>query len=394
MGRTASSRGTARQSTRARPMALLDPKKQPHVVSVVLLLLFWGGNVGLNVYNKWLFAKGGFRVPLFVTISHQIFGFVGSALMMLTPLYKRKPIESRDIALKLLLISVFFSINTGLNNSSLLYLTLSANQIIRALLPAVCAVFATFIEGKKYTGAQWATMFVLVVGVVLALLDNPTFDELGTILCLASVVGAAVHVSVVGYFMSNKVKMEAFDVLLYTTLPIALILAPPFAASNEPEKLDAFVEQEGWNRAVFLVALGGVIAFLYNLIHYLFIHYTSSVYTTVAGNMKVALVVAFSFVFLDDDATPTNIVGLAIACLAFFANSFLEFHKKQKVKTSPRSDEQQNSDHHSDANSVASKPFYPYESIQDQERAVLDNYDREVDETQPLVPGIRSRVPT
>eukprot|EP00299_Pterocystis_sp_00344_P019030 c9480_g1_i2.p1 GENE.c9480_g1_i2~~c9480_g1_i2.p1 ORF type:complete len:379 (+),score=86.00 c9480_g1_i2:1-1137(+) len=343
--------------------------KTNHARSVALLLLFWIGNVGLNVYNKWLFAKGGFRVPLFVTISHQIFCFLGAALMLLTPFYKRKKIEDTSVLLKLLTVSVFFSLNTGLNNTSLLYLTLSANQIIRALLPAICAVFATFIEGKKYNNWQWATMFILVIGVILALLDNPSFDELGTALCLSSVVGAALHVSVVGYFL-GQMNMTAFDMLLYTTIPIALILLPPFLLSNEIEKLEKFEEKEGMVRAVFLVAVGGVIAFLYNLVHYFFIHYTSSVYTTVAGNMKVALVVCFSFVFLDDEATVLNIVGLSIACLAFFANSYLEFQTKEAAKKTPR---------------VSRDDDDRPDTIREQDRAVLEKYDKLIAESDHLL---------
>jgi len=346
-----------------------DGKKLSHGWSIFLLLLFWIGNVGLNVYNKWLFGRGGFKVPLFVTISHQIFCFLGASLLLLTPIYTRKPLESGELALKLLTISVFFSINTGLNNTSLLYLTLSANQIIRALLPAVCAVFATFIEGKRYDMLQWSTMVVLVFGVILALLDNPKFDKIGTILCLSSVIGAALHVSVVGYFMGGKIGMSAFDVLLYTSLPIVIILTPPMIATGEPEKLDKFVDQSGWPRATFLVGVGGVIAFGYNLIHYFFIHYTSSVYTTVAGNMKVALVVAFSFIFTDDEATIINIIGLGIACLAFVANSILEFRVKEKEKSSPREVKDDN------------RPA----EIKAQDKSILDKYDKLVDESQPLI---------
>jgi len=295
---------------------------------------------------------------------------------MLTPFYTRVRIEDNEILLKLLTISVFFAINTGLNNTSLLYLTLSANQIIRALLPAVCAVFATFIEGKKYSHAQWGTMFILVVGVILALVDNPTFDELGTILCLISVIGAALHVSVVGYFLGRSLKLSPFDILFYTTIPIGLILLPPFLVSNEIEKLNLFVEKEGWGRSITLISIGGCIAFAYNVIHYLFIHFTSSVYTTVAGNMKVAIIVAFSFIFLDDEATVLNIIGLSIACFAFFANSYLEFRQVEKMKASPRPTNNDRDD----------RP----DSIREHERSTLAKYDRMVEEKDPLI--ARSKV--
>jgi len=231
-------------------------------------------------------------------------------------------------------------------------------------------VFATFIEGKRYTKLQWSTMFVLVVGVILALLDNPSFDELGTILCLISVVGAALHVSVVGYFLNKSMKLSPFDILFYTTIPITLILLPPFLISNEIPKLELFVEKEGWGRSITLISVGGFIAFAYNVIHYLFIHFTSSVYTTVAGNMKVALVVAFSFIFLDDEATPLNIVGLSIACAAFFANSYLEFRQVEKAKKSPRP-----------SKDYDERP----ESIREHDRATLAKYDRLAEEKDPLI---------
>ena len=151
---------------------------------------------------------------------------------------------------------------------------------------------------------------------------------------------------------------------------------PPFLISNEIEKLGLFVDKEGIGRSSFLIAVGGVIAFAYNVIHYLFIHYTSSVYTTVAGNMKVALIVAFSFIFLDDTATVINVIGLSLACAAFFANSFLEFRQVEKQKQSPRpngSDE----DH---------LPYKEHpDSILDHDRETLAKYDRMIEEHDPLL---------
>eukprot|EP00301_Raphidiophrys_heterophryoidea_P025083 c8330_g1_i1.p1 GENE.c8330_g1_i1~~c8330_g1_i1.p1 ORF type:complete len:367 (-),score=80.18 c8330_g1_i1:68-1168(-) len=311
--------------------------KQPkcsHAFSVFLMLLFWAANVSLNVYNKWLFGRAGLRVPFFVTMSHQLFCFFGALAMSFTPFYTRRKLEAKSLVPKILGLAVFFSINTGLNNCSLLFLTLSANQVIRALLPAVCAVVAIVVEKKKLSVLQWCTLGALVLGVVLALLHNPTFNAFGTVLCGGSVLGAALHVSTAGHFLEG-IRFSAFDILLYTSLPVIMILLPLFAVSTEYQGLHKFIDMEGKARFTLLVAVGGVIAFLYNLIHYLFIHYTSSVYSTVAGNMKVVLVVSVSLVLMDDDATPLNVVGLGIACCAFVLHSLLEFHLKSQNQVTP-----------------------------------------------------------
>merc|ERR1712196_142778 len=124
-------------------------------------------------------------------------------------------------------ISLFFALNTGFNNSALVYLNLAANQIIRACLPAITAIVSMFTEKKILETRTYICLAFVVLGVILSLLKNPEFSLIGVCLSFSGTVAGAFHVTVVGSLVGSEMKLSAFDVLLYTSLPMACFVAIP-----------------------------------------------------------------------------------------------------------------------------------------------------------------------
>ena len=69
-------------------------------------------------------------------------------------------------------IGSFMAINISLNNASLLHLSLSYNQIIRASIPVVCALCAIFVENKIPTGTEILGLVLVAVGVMATVVGS------------------------------------------------------------------------------------------------------------------------------------------------------------------------------------------------------------------------------
>lgn len=300
-------------------------------IACALLVAYLAINVVLNVFNKWLFT-GPLRVPIFVTMTHQIGLFLGAALTMaaLPGFYTRTPIKDRAMLLMVLIIPFGFVISIGLNNLSLKYCALSLNLLIRSMAPVTVAVAAFFIEGKRYSGAKIATIAVLVGGVVLGVGASTDFEIVGFSLCVASVVGQTLQIVLTGYFVGGQeITLQVFDVLLYTAIPSIVILAPLSYALGELKGLEAALVSNGPRSVLLLVAAGCALAFAYNVVSICLIKYTSSVYFAVAGGFKMCVTIAVSYLVFQQSKAMLSLVGVAIACAAFLGHSYVNFVERR-----------------------------------------------------------------
>jgi len=315
-------------------MALMDST----VGLVLFITWFFALNITFNAYNKFLFSPvekngAGLQIPLFATMTHAFAGMMCAAFMTLIPsLYERKVITDKKQYLQLGGIAAFFAASIGFNNSSLKFLALSMQQIIRSALPAVMAITTFLIEGKTFTKQQIATLCALVGGVMLAVLgDIEGTEPIGVFLCLGSVAGTALQYCYVSLCMSAENKLKGFDMLLYTGLPTIAVLTPAMILTGEPKKLGDYAELNGTDKAIGYILIGQALAIAYNLTTFMFIHNLSATYLTVCGVFKVVLVIGFSVLVLGDTINTLNGMGLVIALTAFAFNSYLKFQEKKSA---------------------------------------------------------------
>lgn len=304
--------------------------------TLILVFVFFALNITFNAYNKFLFSTvakngAGFQVPVLATITHAFAGFLCASIMTLFPsVYVRKRIPDTQMWLTIIGIAIFFSGSIGLNNSSLQFLALSMQQIIRSSAPAVVAICSFLLEGKQFTWKQIASLTFLVGGVSLAVFgDSQGTEPIGVILCFGSVLGTAMQYTFVSITMNPENRLKSFDLLLYTGIPTIIVLLPAVLLNGEPKKLADYVGLNGASKAIGYILIGQALAISYNLTVFTFIHSMSAVYVTVCGVFKVVLVIAFSVIVLGDEINPINATGLAIALCAFGANSYFEFERRK-----------------------------------------------------------------
>jgi drug/metabolite transporter (DMT)-like permease len=95
------------------------------------------------------------------------------SFVVLAPIALMQPWETHRATLQkqwqgIACIGAFMALNIALNNISLLDISLSLNQIIRAAIPVVACLLAILVESKYPTKAEAASLVVLTLGVMLA----------------------------------------------------------------------------------------------------------------------------------------------------------------------------------------------------------------------------------
>eukprot|EP00798_Chlamydomonas_sp_ICE-L_P000372 gene372-1760_t len=218
----------------------------------------------------------------------------------------------------LICVGAFFAVNVGFNNVSLLTISLSLNQVIRASIPVAAALGSVFIENKRPSRKEFLSLLVLVSGVSIAVgegFGNDT-DSKGIILCIIGTISNGLMMCTIGKIMSEK--MSALRLAFYTAPVTCLVLAPFFYALESAD-FRAYQDSATTNLYIGLLFLGCVNALAYNLVHSMVIKVTSSVTTTVVGEMKIVLILILSAILLaeDDIWTLKMLVGCTIAILGF-----------------------------------------------------------------------------
>lgn len=77
--------------------------------------------------------------------------------------------------------------------------------------------------------------------------------------------------------------------------------------------------------ALLILCLSSVLAFFYNVSHYLLINYTSAHYSVLIGNMKTVLLVFLSIYFFNTKFSTLNYFGLFLSIIGFCAYNYFKY---------------------------------------------------------------------
>lgn len=164
----------------------------------VVFVVWFASNVAINLYNKWVLAKTDFHFPLTLSCTNKTVGWLGSLVVLkVAAMCGTASLPSLDSLLsqfKRPLVhahGVTTAINIGLNNWSLVLISITLNQLIRSTVPLPTAVLSTLLEGRRYSAHVYASMCIVVLGVVLASSGALEASPLGLVLASLSVLSAA-----------------------------------------------------------------------------------------------------------------------------------------------------------------------------------------------------------
>eukprot|EP00884_Botryococcus_braunii_P008683 jgi/Botrbrau1/17816/Bobra.0127s0061.1 len=294
----------------------------PFVITVTAYL---GLNSALNLCNKYFLGPFGFSFPILLTCSHMMFGFVALLPLMLSEKMRQKHEETLEKQWKgIVAIGLYMALNISLNNSSLVDMTLSLNQIIRASIPVFTCVLAVVVENKVPTKGEAVSLIVLTLGVMIAVWEGTVQGSPRAILlCIGGTISNAAMMTTSGKVLSERV--DALRLTFYTA-PVSLLALLPAFYLREYEAFSLnYLPAHRWE-TLSIVGVTSVIALAYNVVHSLMIQQTSAVTTTVLGEAKIVGLMFLSYVLLGEKKSFTT--NMTVGCITAMVGFFLYSHFK------------------------------------------------------------------
>lgn len=251
----------------------------------------------------------------------QIVSFFGGAILIFV--FNAAEVRRQhwtDYKWRIALLSVLFVLNIACNNASLVHLSLSVNQTVKSCVPLPTLVLSVAFERdahgrpKTYSCAVFLSLLVVCGGSILAVYGNPEASPFGVVLVLLSTLSVALWSVVSAVLLEPASGLNSINLTWYASVLSGVMLFLMWLGSRElPRTLDYLEDRPGAAAAILII--GSTAAFAYNLTHLALIKVTSALTSTVAGDLKIVLIICISVFVFDKRVTPLNLVGFVI----FFA---------------------------------------------------------------------------
>mmetsp|Transcript_96423 Transcript_96423/g.241752 ORF Transcript_96423/g.241752 Transcript_96423/m.241752 type:complete len:333 (+) Transcript_96423:199-1197(+) len=268
-------------------------------------------NAGLNFANRWALGVHDFSFPLTLTAAHMLLNPVLLAPMML--LYEAYRSNHGKVLRgswrALLVIAIFNGVQISLNNSSLVHIELSMNQVVRAAMPIIVAIFE-FCRGTPPPSSHLPVLVAIAIGVMLVVYQSSgggqgagldgqngnASEWWGILLVVSSVSLQAAQMSFAGSLLS--VKLDSFQMTFYTSPMAFLALAAPTTAV-EGRAFRAYLHAKPAVAAAVTVGTC-CLAVVYNVVMFQTIRRLGPIGSSVLGNVKIVVLLLLSFVLMGE----------------------------------------------------------------------------------------------
>lgn len=250
---------------------------------------------------------------------------------------KQKEIQTRDdfektVMLRILMLSLLFSLNIIFGNSSLRYCSVAFVQIVRAIIPMITMILSVIFLHSKFSKWHYISCFVVCIGVALSCFGEINLTSFGLLITvfgcfLSSAKSISIKLSLTGGY-----ELSSFDLLQRMT-PIAsiemffliLLTGENKSMINSQKYVCSFTSIAG-------CLLSGFIAFFLNLTNFLATFHTSPLTVTIVGCVKQVITIILSVIIFDKSITKTNMFGIIVTTFGSLWYGLLKLKKKQQQK--------------------------------------------------------------
>jgi drug/metabolite transporter (DMT)-like permease len=171
------------------------------------LVLYLANNTLLNLYSKYVFDELGFDFPVLIILFHQAAVYFVLRSLTVGCVIERPDYETvTSLAWPCLAVGIVFGVNIMCNSASLVTISLSLNQCIKALVPAIGLIFYFLHTHRSFPPGIYAAAAATAVGVTMVVVRNPSFHTEGVALAFASAVTAASQNCVASLVLRSKPK--------------------------------------------------------------------------------------------------------------------------------------------------------------------------------------------
>lgn len=296
------------------------------------VLFYFFVSMSLVFMNKRMLSTIGREFPLFVTWWQFV---VALGLIYITGEIGRKvpaikffaAIEFRkDIAIKVLPVTVIFIGMVVFNNLCLKYVQVSFYQVARSMTIGFSILFSWTVLGKKTSVRAIACCAVVIFGFGIGSWGEADFSLKGLLFGVTS----SIFVALYGIYV--KKAIDALDgnkdiLLIYNTILSIILLFPLIIVSGEMfVLLESEVITDPWAWTQLTVA--GVFGLLINVASYLQISLTSPLTHNISGTVKACLQTVIGVFVYGNLVTAASGLGIF---LVIFGSAVYSYVRKMEM---------------------------------------------------------------
>ncbi|KAL5487374.1 hypothetical protein EMCRGX_G019967 [Ephydatia muelleri] len=299
------------------------------ITKQVLASVFYGvASILIITVNKDLFAT--YQFPSFQVVGlGQIFTtiVVITLARLINVIHFEKP--SLEQAKNVFPLPVFYLLNLMFGLGSTQRLNLPMFTVLRRFTLIFVSVGQVIILKKKERFPVQLTLAVMVVGAIVAALNDITYDTYGYFFVLMNDVTTAANTLYVKKRLNAE--MDKYELMLYNSFIVSL---PALCLAYYTGELQRAYEFTGWQNPWFILSftLSCVMGFILNYSTMLCTQLTSALTVTVVGAIK-NIAVTYGGMFIHDYIfTVYNFIGINISVAGSLLYSYLKY-SEQSVTT-------------------------------------------------------------
>lgn len=289
----------------------------------LITLVWFVLNIAMGNMTKFLYRSFEFRHAYFVTMIHM----VASSILCFTYLSIRGQVHTFlnvKLFLKVLPLSLCFTLSVSCGNLALAYIYPSFGQMLTSIGPLITISLATVFFGARFNRWSYMSLPIISSGILLCVFQETHLDWLGVIFSLTATVLRGIKSIVQGQLLQSSSfgellkddkgtprKLNAVE-LLFLMAPSSALLLCALSIFFEGAMPYREIVSSDISLALVLV-LAGINACLLNLVNFLVTFYTGAVTLQVLGNVKVILGVIVSAMIFGNPIAHSQKFGCALS---------------------------------------------------------------------------------
>lgn len=337
---------TAAESTTAAVRVVATSFWQRNTKRLMYILSYYVLSITVSVFNAYVIGTSqyNFSFPLFISGTSalvQCAYAVGSLWLLgiLGPTLRR--ITWGQFVWAVLPCAIASSLDVGISNSALKYVSLSFYTMVKSSSPIFVLVCAFALGLEKPSAPLLGIMALIGSGVLMTVWSDTRFDFVGFLIVLSAAMLSGIRWSL------TQIIIEEADQTgdarkLTSSGPLATILYLAPIAFVSLTALSGMIEGFGeiassknfssWaeaGKSLGIVWVAGTLTFLLILVEYKVVQETSVLTFSVSGIFKEIALITISMSLFGDRLLPINYMGIVISISGIALYNYLRYLKKR-----------------------------------------------------------------
>jgi solute carrier family 35, member C2 len=321
---------------------------------IIYILLYYMLSITTSIFNTYIISRDryNFSFPLFLSGFSTLvqFFFASGSLWFLGVLQQTTSRITLGQVISIILpCAIASSLDIGISNSALKYVTLSFYIMVKSSSPIFVLLCAFALGLEKPTLPLLSIMGVIGSGVLMTVWSDTKFNVLGFLIVLSAAILSGIRWSLTQIIIEDSDQADDSHKFSHSgPLATILYLAPIgftllVGLSGVVEGFGTIFTSQHFStlaetaKSFGIIGISGSLTFLLILSEYVVVHETSVLTFSVAGILKEIILIAISMLIFGDRLLFINYIGIIVSLSGIGSYNYLRYLKrKNQVSQDPK----------------------------------------------------------